>query len=127
MRRSRPYTPWWTCVQGSPSGYSASIRDLRPKSITGAEAVKLLDQAGITVNKNAIPYDPQKPMIASGIRIGTPAITTRGLKERDMVKIAGWIHDAIQRRDDAAAIARIRKEVKSLCLKHPMYKERLRG
>jgi len=103
------------------------LLDLRPKSITGAEAEKLLDQAGITVNKNAIPYDPQKPMIASGIRIGTPAITTRGLKERDMVKIAGWIHDAIQRRDDAAAIARIRKEVKSLCLKHPMYKERLRG
>src|SRR5882672_2134952 len=71
------------------------LLDLQPKNITGAEAEKLLDHAGITVNKNAIPYDPQKPMIASGIRIGTPAITTRGLKERDMAKVAGWIHEAI--------------------------------
>jgi glycine hydroxymethyltransferase len=86
-----------------------------------------LDHAGITVNKNAIPYDPQKPMIASGIRIGTPAITTRGLKERDMPKVAKWIHDAIGHREDAAAIAKIRKEVKALCLKHPMYTERLRA
>jgi glycine hydroxymethyltransferase len=103
------------------------LLDLRPKNITGAEAEKLLDHAGITVNKNAIPYDPQKPMIASGIRIGTPAITTRGLKEKDMAKVARWIHDAITHREDAAAIARIRKEVKALCLKHPMYTERLRA
>jgi glycine hydroxymethyltransferase len=103
------------------------LLDLRPKNITGAEAEKLLDHAGITVNKNAIPYDPQKPMIASGIRIGTPAITTRGLKERDMAKVAKWISDAIAHRDDAAAIAKIRKEVKALCLKYPMYSERLRA
>ena len=103
------------------------LLDLRAKNITGAETEKLLDHAGITVNKNAIPYDPQKPMIASGIRIGTPAITSRGLKEKDMVKVAQWIHDAIAHRDDPAAIARIRKEVKALCLKHPMYTERLRA
>jgi glycine hydroxymethyltransferase len=103
------------------------LLDLRPKNITGTDAEKLLDHAGITVNKNAIPYDPQKPMIASGIRLGTPAITTRGLKERDMAKVAQWIHDAIAHREDAAQIARIRKEVKALCLKFPMYKQRLRG
>ena len=101
--------------------------DLRPKNVTGADAEKVLDKAGITVNKNAIPFDPQKPMIASGIRIGTPAITTRGLKERDMNRVARWIHDAITQRDDAAAVARIRKEVKTLCLKHPMYQDRLRA
>jgi glycine hydroxymethyltransferase len=102
------------------------LLDLRPKNVTGAEVEKLLDHAGITVNKNAIPFDPQKPFIASGIRIGTPAITTRGLKERDMPKVAQWIHDAIERRQDPAAIVRIRKEVKTLCLKHPMYKDRLK-
>src|SRR4029077_21233495 len=74
--------------------------DLRPKNVTGADAEKVLDKAGITVNKNAIPFDPQKPMIASGIRIGTPAITTRGLKERDMTRVARWIHDAITHRED---------------------------
>jgi len=101
------------------------LLDLQPKNITGAEAEKLLDHAGITVNKNAIPYDPQKPMIASGIRIGTPAITSRGLKEKDMVKVAGWIHDVIANRNDAKAIARVRQEVKTLCMKYPMYKQRL--
>ncbi len=103
------------------------LLDLRAKNITGAEAEKLLDHAGITVNKNAIPYDPQKPMIASGIRIGTPAITSRGLKERDMTRVAGWIHDAIANRNNPSLISKIRKEVKALCLKHPMYGERLRA
>jgi glycine hydroxymethyltransferase len=103
------------------------LLDLRPKNITGVEAEKLLDHAGITVNKNAIPYDPQKPMVASGIRLGTPAVTTRGLKERDMAKLAQWIQEAIEHREDARQIARIRKEVKTLCLKHPMYSERLRA
>jgi glycine hydroxymethyltransferase len=103
------------------------LLDLRSKNITGADAEKLLDHAGITVNKNAIPYDPQKPMIASGIRIGTPAITTRGLKERDMKTVASWIHDAIAGREDAGRIAKIRKEVKTLCLKYPMYQERLKS
>ncbi len=101
------------------------LLDLQSKNITGAEAEKLLDHAGITVNKNAIPYDPQKPMIASGIRIGTPAITSRGLKEKDMKTVAQWIHDVMVNRNDAKAIARIRKEVKTLCMKYPMYKQRL--
>ena len=69
--------------------------DLRPKTITGKDAEHLLDESGMTVNKNAIPFDPEKPFIASGIRIGTPSVTTRGLKERDMKKIAEWIDRAL--------------------------------
>jgi glycine hydroxymethyltransferase len=101
--------------------------DLRPKGVTGLEAEKALDQAGITVNKNTIPFDPQKPFVASGIRIGTPAITTRGLKERDMEKVAQWIHDAVARRNETPYLQTIRQDVKKLCLKHPIYQERLRA
>jgi glycine hydroxymethyltransferase len=101
--------------------------DLRPKGITGKEAEHLLDEAGITVNKNAIPYDPEKPFIASGIRLGTPAVTTRGFKEKEMAKIAGWIDAAITNRANPKAIAKIRTEIKAVCQKFPMYKERLKG
>ena len=101
--------------------------DLRPKQITGKEAEHLLDEAGITVNKNAIPYDPEKPFIASGIRLGTPAVTTRGFKEKQMAQIAGWIDRAIAQRADPKAIAKIRAEIKAVCQKFPMYKERLKG
>ena len=94
--------------------------DLRAKSITGKEAEETLDRAGITVNKNAIPYDPQKPFIASGIRVGTPAVTTRGMKEKDMEKIAGWIASALEKRADAGAIAKIAGEVKTFCRKFPL-------
>ncbi len=101
--------------------------DLRPKGITGKVAEEALDHAGITVNKNAIPFDPEKPFIASGIRIGTPAITTRGLKEKDMTKIAVWINRAITSHHDPKELAKIRAEVKALCLKFPMYKDRLKA
>lgn len=101
--------------------------DLRPKGITGAVAEKVLDRAGITVNKNAIPFDPEKPFIASGIRIGTPAMTTRGLKEREMAKVAAWIDDVLMHTQDSVTLEKIRKDVKALCLKFPMYKERLKG
>jgi glycine hydroxymethyltransferase len=100
--------------------------DLRPKGITGKIAEEALDKAGITVNKNAIPFDPEKPFIASGIRIGTPSITTRGLKEKDMEKVAAWIDRAVAGHENPQALAQVRKEVKALCLKHPMYTERLR-
>jgi len=103
------------------------LLDLRPKGITGKEAEHVLDEAGITVNKNAIPFDPEKPFIASGIRIGTPAITTRGLKQKDMARLAEWIDRAIANRANPKALEGIRKEVKSLCLKYPMYKERLKA
>ncbi len=102
------------------------LLDLRPKKITGAAAEKALDKAGITVNKNTIPFDPEKPFVASGIRIGTPAITTRGLKERDMATLAGWIDQAIASAQDDIALDKVREEVKKLCLKHPMYTGRLK-
>ncbi len=101
--------------------------DLRPKSITGKIAEETLDRAGITVNKNAIPFDPEKPFIASGVRIGTPAITTRGLKEKDMVKVAAWINRAITNHQNPKELAKVKAEVKALCLKFPMYKERLKA
>ncbi|MFB0527304.1 MAG: serine hydroxymethyltransferase, partial [bacterium] len=74
--------------------------DLRNKRLTGDIAEEVLDQAGITVNKNSIPHDPEKPFVTSGIRLGTPALTTRGMKEEDMEKIAGLISDAIDHRYD---------------------------
>jgi len=101
--------------------------DLRPKGITGKEAEHLLDEAGITCNKNAIPYDPEKPFVASGIRLGTPAVTTRGFKEKQMAQIAAWIDRAITNRANPKEIAKIRAEVKTLCKKFPMYAERLRS
>jgi len=101
--------------------------DLRPKGITGKAAEEALDLAGITVNKNAIPFDPEKPFIASGIRIGTPAVTSRGLAEKDMVKIAAWINRAITNHQNPKELAKIRAEVKTLCLKYPVYKERLKA
>ena len=103
------------------------LLDLRPKQITGKIAEGTLDLAGITVNKNAIPFDPEKPFIASGIRIGTPAITSRGLTVKDMATVAAWINRALTHHADPTELAKIRKEVKALCLKHPMYKERLKA
>ena len=94
--------------------------DLRAKNITGKEAEEALDKAGITVNKNSIPYDPQKPFIASGIRIGTPAITTRGMKENEMTHIASLIDEALLKSKDEARLQAIRGEVKKLCSRFPV-------
>ncbi|MCL0067471.1 serine hydroxymethyltransferase [Peptococcaceae bacterium] len=95
--------------------------DLRSSGVTGKEAEKLLEEVGITVNKNAIPNDPQKPMITSGIRIGTPAATSRGMKENDMKVIAEIIALAIKKRDDAKAVARAKEMAAELCKKYPLY------
>jgi glycine hydroxymethyltransferase len=94
--------------------------DLQPKHLTGKEAEEALDKAGITVNKNTIPYDPQKPFIASGIRIGTPAVTSRGMKEKEMAKIADWINQAVAVRSDEKGLAKIAAEVKNFCKKFPL-------
>lgn len=91
--------------------------DLRNRNIGGAEAQDLLEEAGITINKNSIPYDPAPPFKPSGIRIGTPAITTRGMKEKEMKKIALWIKEVI---DNPKAVKKIREEVKKLCKKFPL-------
>ena len=96
--------------------------DLRQKNITGKEAESVLGKAGITTNKNAIPFDPQKPFIASGIRLGSPAVTTRGFKKKEMVQVAAWISDALDKRADEKALAKIRADVKKLCARFPLYK-----
>ena len=94
--------------------------DLQSKNLTGKQAEEALDFAGITVNKNTIPYDPQKPFITSGIRIGTPAITSRGMKEKDMIKIADFIERAIQNYTDIKTLQKIAKEVAIFCKKFPL-------
>lgn len=95
--------------------------DVFEKGILGSEAEYALGKAGITVNKNAIPYDTNPPMKASGIRIGTPALTTRGMKEPEMRTIAGWISRALDARNDDAALTVIRKEVAALAEHFPLY------
>lgn len=95
--------------------------DLRSKKITGSEAQTLLDAVGVTINKNAIPFDPQPPNTASGIRIGTPAVTTRGLNEADMVQIAEIIDYAIANRDYPEKLDRARAKVAGLCDRYPLY------
>ncbi|MFA5140384.1 MAG: serine hydroxymethyltransferase [Elusimicrobiota bacterium] len=101
--------------------------DLRPKKVTGKDAEEALDKAGITVNKNAIPYDPEKPMVASGVRIGTPAVTTRGMGLGEMDTIAELIDHAIARRADDSALSAVRAEVRRLTDKFPIYKEILQA
>jgi len=94
--------------------------DLRPKHATGKEVQIACDKAGITLNKNMIPFDPEKPMITSGVRIGTPAVTTRGMKEPEMIRIADFIDRAIMHKDDDAALAAIREEVREFTKAFPM-------
>ena len=97
--------------------------DLRNKSVTGKDAEAALEKAGITVNKNMIPFDPEKPFVASGIRIGTPAITTRGMGRSEMEHIGEMITKVIENRDDQQVIAQVRREVEELCTKFPLYPE----
>jgi glycine hydroxymethyltransferase len=94
--------------------------DLRPKNLTGKAAEKILDQAGITVNKNTIPDDPQSPFVTSGIRLGTPALTTRGMGTGEMERVAELIDRALTRSDDAT-LARVREEVGELSSSFPLY------
>ena len=97
--------------------------DLRPKNLTGKVAEKLLDQAGITVNKNTIPDDPQSPFVTSGIRLGTPALTTRGMGRGEMERVAELIDRALTRQDEAT-LARVREEVGELTSSFPLYQPR---
>jgi glycine hydroxymethyltransferase len=96
--------------------------DLRPKKLTGKAAEEALGRAGITVNKNMIPWDPEKPMTTSGIRIGTPALTTRGMGAREMSLVASLIGRALDAKDDEAVLARVRGEVRDLCQHFPLYR-----
>ncbi len=96
--------------------------DLRSKNITGKEAEERLDRVGITVNKNAVPFDPEKPMITSGIRVGTPAVTTRGLVEEDMLIIGEIMDLTLSYGEDAAKMGQAKKLAEALCEKYPLYK-----
>jgi glycine hydroxymethyltransferase len=98
--------------------------DVFAKGMLGSEAEKALGEAGITVNKNAIPFDVNPPMKPSGVRIGTPAVTTRGMKEPEMRQIAHWIAEALHHRNDAAALAKIRKQILELAEEFPLYADR---
>jgi len=95
--------------------------DLRPLGVNGKDAQITLERAGITVNKNTIPYDPEKPMISSGIRIGTPAVTTRKMKEPQMEKIAGYIIEVLKNISNETVITNVKKEVTALCRQFPVY------
>ena len=98
--------------------------DVFAKGMFGSEAEKALGEAGITVNKNAIPFDANPPMKPSGIRIGTPALTTRGMKEAEMKRVGSWIVEALNKRSDAMALSRIRKQVEEFAEEFPLYPER---
>ena len=95
--------------------------DLRSKNITGKEAQFLLDEIGITANRNTIPFEPLSPFVTSGIRLGTPALTTRGLKEEDIREVADIIADVIENREDSAAIEAAKAKVQAICKKFPLY------
>jgi len=101
------------------------LLDFTGTEITGKVAEETLEKAGITVNKNAVPFDTRSPFVTSGIRIGTPATTTRGLKEAQMETIAGWIARALDNIDNEKVLTDIRAEVKELCARFPLYAHRL--
>jgi glycine hydroxymethyltransferase len=98
--------------------------DVFSKGMLGSDAEKALGEAGITVNKNAIPFDTNPPLKPSGIRIGTPALTTRGMKEAEMLQIGHWIAEVLLHRNEAAVLANVRKQVLELCEAFPLYAER---
>jgi glycine hydroxymethyltransferase len=109
----------WRLVSGGTDNHLLLI-DVRPMSLTGKEAQETLDRAAITVNKNAIPFDTVSVFKAGGIRVGTPAVTTRGMKEEEMMEIADLLHEALQNRADPAAIDKVRASVVALTRQYPL-------
>ena len=99
------------------------VIDLRDKNITGLEAQKILESVGIITNKNLIPFDPLPPSITSGIRIGTPCITSRGMKEKDMIRIAEWIDETLKNRNKVKILKDIRKKIRRFANEFPIYPE----
>jgi glycine hydroxymethyltransferase len=114
----------WRLVSGGTDNHLMLI-DVFAKGITGKVAEKALDRAGITVNKNTIPFDTNSPMVASGIRVGTPALTTRGMKEADMEKVGRLISRALSAVENETALAEVKKDVGKLCDQFPLYARRL--
>lgn len=101
------------------------LLDFTGTELTGKVAEAVLEEAGITVNKNAVPFDTRSPFVTSGVRIGTPASTTRGLKEKEMRQIGAWIDEALQNSENDTVLARIRGEIRELCQQFPLYAHRL--
>jgi glycine hydroxymethyltransferase len=113
----------WRVVSGGTDTHLMLV-DVFSQGMLGSEAEKALGEAGITVNKNTIPFDKNPPLKPSGIRIGTPAITTRGMREPEMRQIAGWITEALHQRQEPSRLAQVRKKVIELCESFPLYPER---
>jgi glycine hydroxymethyltransferase len=99
--------------------------DVFSKGVTGRLAEAALDKAGITVNKNAIPFDQNPPMVASGIRVGTPAVTSRGMREAEMDLVAEYMARVLASPEDETVLSAVKTEVKQLCKKFPLYPDRL--
>ncbi len=99
--------------------------DLRDTEISGKIAEETLEKAGITVNKNAIPFDPRPPAVSSGVRIGTPAVTTRGMKEGEIETIGGFIYEALNNVENGKVLSRVKEDVRELCSKFPIYRHKL--
>lgn len=108
-------------VSGGTDNHMILVDLKSSKGLTGQAVEKALDKAGITVNKNGIPYDTEKPMVTSGIRIGTPAVTTRGMKEKEMEEIGNFILETIENINDDKKLSEIKEKVKELCLRFPLY------
>lgn len=108
-------------VSGGTDNHMILVDLKSSKDLTGQAVEKALDKAGITVNKNGIPYDTEKPMVTSGIRIGTPAVTTRGMKEKEMEEIGYFILETIENINDDKKLSEIKEKVKELCLRFPLY------
>ena len=101
--------------------------EVHSRGITGSDAEKALDRAGITVNKNSIPFDPLPPMKGGGIRLGSPSVTTRGMREKEMKQIGEWISDVLSHVGDAATEQRVRQQVREIAARFPIYESRLSG
>jgi len=109
----------WRIVSGGTDNHLMLV-DVFANGMLGSEAEKALDKAGITVNKNGIPFDPNPPLKPSGIRLGSPAVTTRGLRETEMEKVGTWIDEALRNRTDESVLNRIYKEVEQLTVQFPI-------
>ncbi len=108
----------YSLVSGGTDNHLILI-DLTPQGVPGKVAAKALDRAGLVLNYNSVPFDPRKPFDPSGVRLGTPAVTSRGMGESEMTKIAEWIDRVVKKHDDAATIEAVRGEVEALCAKFP--------
>ena len=97
--------------------------DLQPKKLTGKAAEAILEEVGITVNKNTIPFDPESPFVTSGIRVGTPALTTRGMKEDEMREIAAVMVEALDAGEGSDALPKLRQRIRDLSDRFPLYPE----